>query len=146
MATQSVSKDVQGPLWPMGGIVSVTPGTPVQITSLVDAAKVNAPSSSGVGGLEYSPVCWSIIFVPGKPGVSHGVQANTGNIYILVHGVQGAGNRDDYGSMIMVLRPTDAPFVLTSSSTNRQTFSPYKLFIDADNAGDGAIVTLVIPG
>jgi hypothetical protein len=152
MATQSVQKDLQGPDWPLGLIVSATPGTPVNIMSLVDSANVNAPQTptpGTAGAGEYTVRAYGIIFQACKAGASHGLQANTGNIYICRAGVAGAGNRDDYGSIVAML-PSGTPnlpypiFMLTAAALNRDTWSPYRYYIDADNVSDGALVTLII--
>lgn len=145
MATQSVQKDFQGPDWPLGCILVVTPGTPVNIMSLVDATNRNAPQTpTTVGGSvgEYTQRCNQITFQAYIPD-TNGMKANTGNIYICRTGVQGAGNRDDYGSIIEVLTPGQT-FSVGSSAQVKDVFSPYRYFIDADNAGDGALVTLFI--
>jgi hypothetical protein len=151
MATQSVHKDRQGPIWPLGMIQVVTPGTPVNLMSLIDAALVNAPeSATSATSDEYTPRCYEILFFACKPGAAHGVQVNTGNIYIMRKGVQGAGNRDDYGSMVAALpsgatTATNFPFFrLTAAALNRNVFSPYEFYLDADNGGDGCLVTLNI--
>lgn len=144
----SIQKDQYGPDWPLGVIVVATPGTPVSIMALVDPSSVNPPSTSGAGGWEYSPAAWEIQFTACKKGVSHGLAVNTGNIYIVRAGAGGAGNRDDYGSIVAVLPPgvTTAltTFRLTGSSQNNKPFGPYRYYIDADNANDGALVTLII--
>ena len=157
MATQSVQKNKQGPVWPLGLIVVPTPGTPIQITSLVDPpitgalSGANAPEQLTIPqSAEYSERCYELIFTACKAGATHGLQANTGNIYICMKGVQGAGNRDDFGSIVMVLpqgAATAGPFPtfkLTASALNRDVFSPYQFFIDADNSGDSCLVTLNI--
>ena len=141
----SIQKDQYGPDWPLGLIVVATPGTPVGIMSLVDPSSASSPNASGAtSGLAFSPNAWEVIVTPAKKGGSHGTQANTGNIYIVRQGNLGAGNHDDYGSIVAVVRPTDPPFRLTSNSQNRNSFGPYRYFIDADNASDGAVVTLII--
>jgi hypothetical protein len=78
-----------------------------------------------------------------KPGASHGTQVNTGNVYIVRKGVQGAGNRDDTGSIVKTLSPGET-FFLASAALNRNVYSPYRYSLDADNANDGAFVTLIM--
>ena len=148
MATQSVQKDYQGPDWPLGAIAVATPGTPVNIMSLVDSGNVAAPqtatSYSATSAVpEYTVRAQKIIFQAVKAGASHGLANNTGNIYICRKGVQGAGNRDDYGSIIATIAP-GATFVLEAAALDRNVFNPYRYSIDADNAADGALVTLII--
>jgi hypothetical protein len=150
MATQSVEIDVNGPDWPLGMIAVVTPGTPVSIMSLVDPSAVNAPNqatstpgTTTAGQFEYSPSVQQIAFLAVKAGASHGTQNNTGNVYIVRKGVQGAGNRDDYGAMVWALGPGQNLF-LSSAPLERNVFSPYRYYIDADTAGDSCLVTLLI--
>lgn len=145
MATQSVQRDVHGPDWPLGAIVVATPGTPVGIMSLVDSSLLAAPATKtpGTSGApEYTVRFQQIIFQGFKPNTD-GMQPNTGNVYIVRKGVQGAGNRDDYGSIVYVLQPGDTLF-LASAPLNRDVFSPYRYSLDADNAGDGALVVGIV--
>ena len=145
MATQSIQKDRQGPDWPLGTIVVVTPGTPVSIMSLVDPNNLNAPGTPtpGTSGADEYTVRAQQICFQGFKANTHGLQANTGNIYIVRKGVQGAGNRDDYGSIVAVI-PSGLTMWLASAALNRNVFSPYRYFIDADNANDACQVTLLI--
>lgn len=154
--TLSVMKDRQGPDWPLGLISVATPGTPVSIMSLVDASNYNDPATAAPTPAtanqvdEYTVRAYGIIFIACKAGASHGVQINTGNIYIVRKGVQGNGNRDDYGAMVATLPPgattgIEFPtFFLNAAPLNRNVFSPYRYFIDADNANDSCLVTLLI--
>lgn len=149
MATQSKQQDVTGPDWPLGAIAVVTPGTPVAITSLVDPSNLNAPGALGIAtgtgaNRQFASKACEIIFFPGK-AATDGVAANTGNVYVMRVGKEGLGNRDDYGSMVAIIRPTDPPFRL-SLYAQADGFSPYRYFIDADTAADGAIVTLLVGG
>lgn len=151
----SVQLDIYGPDWPLGFIKVVTPGTPVNIMSLVDASSVNAPNTldpsvpAVAGQYEYSPSVYQIQFQALKPGASHGTQVNAGNVYIVRQGVgSGSGNRDDSGAIIATLTPgtTTATTIynFVTAPSNKNTFSPYRYYIDADNANDGAYVTLFI--
>lgn len=150
MATQSVHKDRQGPVWPLGLIQVLAPGTPVNLMSLIDAALVNAPeTATSAQADEYTPRAYEIVFIACNPA-ANGVQVNRGNIYIMRKGVQGAGNRNDYGSMVAALPPGSSTgvqfptFRLTAAPMNRNVFSPYEFYIDADNANDGCLVFLNI--
>jgi hypothetical protein len=81
-----------------------------------------------------------------KPGATHGTQNNTGNIYIVRYAARnnsGTGNRDDYGAIVWTLVPGSNLF-FSSAPLERNVFSPYRYFIDSDNANDGAFVTLLI--
>ena len=144
MAVQSVQKNPHGPIWPLGMITVSAPGTPVGIMSLVDPNSYNDPASpTSAFSLEYTVRAWEIIFTACKPG-AHGVAFNVGNVYILMKPVgSGAGNRDDYGSMLPPLGPAQT-LILSSAALNFNVWSPYAFFVDADNAGDGALVTLII--
>lgn len=144
MATQSVQKDRQGPDWPLGAIAVTTPSTPVRITTLIDPTNANAPeTATTTAGDEYSPLCQQIMFQGFKSNGGTGMVPNTGNVYIMRLGVQGAGNRTDFGSMVAVLLPGQTTFI-ASSARNRDTFSPYRYYLDADTANDGALVTLFV--
>jgi hypothetical protein len=147
MATQSVQKDRQGPDWPLGFIEVVTPGTPVSIMSLVDPTSVNAPESpTSTTSNEYTVAAQQILFMGYTPfgtATGHGLTFNIGNVYIMRRGVQGLGNRDDYGSLVKVLAPGET-FYLASAALVRNVYSPYRYYIDADNTTDGAIVTLIM--
>src|SRR6266478_619440 len=105
----SINRDKQGPDWPLGFISIVTPGTPVGIMSLVDSTLANDPGKlvpGTVGADEYSVRAQQIMFQGLKPGVAHGMQNNTGNVYIVRKAVSpGTGNRDDQGAIVFVLQP-----------------------------------------
>src|SRR5262249_1012818 len=97
------------------------------------------------GKYEYTVRANRIGFFPGKKGgSSHGYQNNTGNIYIVRAGNLGAGNRDDYGSIVATIRATDPPFFLELRAVDRDVFWACRYSLDADNTGDGAAVTLFI--
>src|SRR5713226_6520370 len=95
----SILKDRHGPDWPLGFIQVVTPGTPVNIMSVVDPSNLNDPATptpSTAGADEFTVRAQQIAFLAFKPGASHGTQNNTGNIYIVRKGSGGgSGNRDD---------------------------------------------------
>jgi hypothetical protein len=141
----SIQKNPNGPLWPLGFIAVVTPGTPVSFMSLVDPTNDNAPDApTSTTSAEYTPRCQEFIITAQKPGAAHGTQLNTGNVYILIAPTPtGSGNRDDMGSLILPMVP-GAVFFLSSAFINLNVWSPYKLLVDADNAGDGVLVTMVI--
>ena len=147
--TTSVQKNLYGPLWPLGSIPVATTGTPVNIMSLVDPNNYAAPQTATSGTEtntntpEYTVRAQQIIFMGFKAGASHGLTTNTGNVYIVIKGNGGSNNRDDPGSIIKVLSPGET-FFLGSAALNRNVFSPYQIWLDADNAADAAQVTLVI--
>jgi len=141
----SVMQDKQGPIWPLGQIVVTSPGTPVNIMSLVDSTNRDAPetanpSAAGVPGAEYTNRAQQILFqaFKGSPAVN-----NTGNIYIIKKGGTGTQNRSDTGAIVVILAPGQT-FSLGSAALNRNVFNAYEYFIDADNANDCAQVTLII--
>jgi hypothetical protein len=143
--TNSVMQDKQGPIWPLGQIVVTSPGTPVNIMSLVDSTNRDAPetvnpSATGVPGAEYTNRAQQILFqaFKGSPAVN-----NTGNIYIIKKGGTGTLNRSDTGAIVVILAPGQT-FSLGSAALNRSVFNLYEYFIDADNANDCAQVTAII--
>lgn len=141
----SVNYDIQGPDWPLGVIVVTTPGTPVNIMSLVDPTNSNAPGTpvSTTNKRQYTARCNQIFFQGLKKGVSHGLVNNVGLIYVVREGVGGAGNRDDYGAIVVALAPGQT-FVLEAPAVEGDVFGPYRYSIDADNANDAAVVTLIV--
>lgn len=142
----TVLKDRQGPDWPLGFTAVAVPGTPVRVTLLVDPNSVDAPESatSGTSG-EYTSRFQQIMFQGFKPGAAHGMQNNTGLVYIIRYNNAGAGsgNRDDPGVMVAVL-PSGQTLFLASAPSNNNVWSPYRYALDADNAGDGALVTGIV--
>lgn len=146
----SVHQDKQGPLWPLGNIPVPTPGTPVNIMSLVDATLRDAPetlnpSATGVPGAEYTNRAYAIIFQGFKAGAAPPkLAANTGVVYVVKKNLSGAGGQGDVGTVIAAIRATDPPFILYSAPLNRNSFNLYEFFIDADTANDGCQVTAVI--
>ena len=147
--TLSVRQDINGPEWPLGLIVVATPGTPVSIMSLVDSSSLGDPNTKAgppggpVGAREYPPRCNQIEFQGFKGNAGVGLINNTGNIYIIRRGGTGSGNRTDYGTIVTVLVPGGSK-VLGASALNRDVYSPYDYLIDADNAGDSCLVTLIL--
>jgi hypothetical protein len=146
MAIQSVMKDRQGPDWPLGLIVVATPGSPVSIMSLVDPLLVNDPGApTSATSDEYTAVAQQIIFQGYKAGAAHGLANNTGNLYVVRKGVQGNGSvyGADYGVLVLTVG-AGLTQVLQTSAMVKNGFSPYRYFVDADNAGDSCLVTLLV--
>jgi hypothetical protein len=141
----SVHKDIQGPDWPLGNIVVVTPGTQVSIMSLVDPSLVNAPENpTGTTTDEYTRSAQQIVFQGFKVGANPPRLANnTGNIYVVRKPLTGAGGTTDVGTIVAVIAPGQT-FVLSSSSLVRNVFNLYRYLIDADNAGDACQVTAIM--
>ena len=142
--SNTVLIDPQGPDWPLGFIKVVTPGTPVGIMSLVDSTGVNDPNTQTVAGSnEYTVTCQQIWFYGYKTGATPPrVAANTGFVYIVRKPASPTGNTADLGVIVKILAPGES-FYIASSALNRDVFSPYRYYIDADNANDGAFVTLL---
>jgi hypothetical protein len=159
--TNSVHKDWNGPDWPLGVVVVATAGTPVNIMSLVDSGNVNDPATGTptIGGQipsppiapktgdtsnEYTVRFQQIIFQGLKAGASHGLQNNSGFIYIVRKAQgSGSGNRDDYGDIVAAIAPGQS-FVLGSAALNRNVYNPYRYSVDADNNGDSCLVTGIV--
>ena len=152
---QSVYKGYNGPgPIPLGLIQVATPGTPVQITSLIDSTSVNAPETLTPGASavntgaatssnEYTVTCQQIIVQGMTSNAGNGLKNNTGNVYLMVKGVQGLGNRTDFGAMVLAVTP-GLTAVLASAPADVNVFSPYKFYLDADTANDGALITIVV--
>lgn len=143
----TVHKNKQGPIWPLGQIAVITPGTQVSIMSLVDPAFVNAPESATTPQAdEYTSRAYAIIFMPFKAGAGTILAANTSAklVYVVLKPTSGNGGTGDTGVVVIALRPGDPPFVLTAAALNRNVFNLYEIFIDADTAGDGMQVTALI--
>ena len=141
--TNSIHLDKQGPDWPIGNIVVATPGTPVPIMSLVDAAAAGSPSTPTSSTTdEYTATCNQIV-VQGFKG-SAPMSINVGNVYLVRKGVgSGTGNRADQGAIVLIIPPGQTG-VLGSSSLVKNAFNPYRYYLDADNAGDAGQITLLI--
>lgn len=142
----TVLQDRQGPDWPLGFVKVAAAGTPVDIMANVDSSNNNAPQTpTGTNVAEYTQRFQQILFQGVKPGASHGMQNNSGNVYILRTNAAGAGsgNRDDTGVMVAVLAPGQTLFLASSPQVN-DVFGPYRYSIDADNNNDGALVTGLI--
>lgn len=133
----SVLYDPHGVDWPLGFIEVLVPGTPVRFTSLIDPTDLNAPENSNRTGatFEYTPRFQQMMIQGFKPD-THGMQPNAGYAYVVRKG----GNRDDYGTIVKVLAPGET-FFLASAPVVKDVFSPYRYYMDADNAHDGALIT-----
>lgn len=139
----SVHKDINGPIWPLGFIKVVSAGTPVSIMSLVTAS-VGSQAGSQVGSTdrsEYAARGCQLRF-RGMKTNTHGMQNNSGNVYIIKK-FGANGSRDDYGTIIDVLT-AGAMIELPTKQAESNCINPYEYYIDADNANDGAIVDLMV--
>jgi hypothetical protein len=140
----SILKDKQGPDWPLGFVGVVTPGVPVGLMSVVDPNSYNSPNTpTGANVDEYTVRAQQIFFQAIKPnGAGSGWVNNTGNVYIVRKGT-GSSNYNDTGVLVKRLVPGEN-FFLASAAFNLDVFSPYRYYVDADNAGDGVAPTLLI--
>lgn len=140
----------QGPVWPLGSIKVLTPGTPVNIMSLVDPTSLNAPetatpSATGPAGSdEYTRRAYAIIFSGLKSGGATRLSANSGTVYVILKPLAAAGGSSDVGVIVIALRSTDAPFLLTAPALDHNIFNLYEFYIDADQANDCCQVTALI--
>jgi len=133
-------------LWPLGNIVVSSPGTPVCIMSLVDSTLKNAPENKTTPGVnpsnaiaEYTVVANQVSVQGMKAGAGPPLlTTNVGNVYL----VQKKATSDT-GTVLLVCQPGETQ-VLGASALNRNVFSPYELYLDADNAGDGAQISLYV--
>ncbi len=134
----AVLADVHGPDFPLGLIVVPAAGTPVDITSLIDPTGKNNPNAGNLTGTvyEYGTIRFQQIMFQGFKAAAHGLQLNTGNVYIVRQG----GDHDDYGTIVAVLQPGQTLF-LASAPSVRNVFSPYRYLLDSDQNDDGALVT-----
>jgi hypothetical protein len=116
------------------------------MTNLIDPTGVNNPNTATSSTSDEYTRRANQIIIQGMKDSGTGLQDNTGNIYIIVKGGTAAGgsdNRTDKGAIILTVK-AGLTAVIAASPLNKDVFTPYNLFIDADNAGDGAQITLVI--
>lgn len=141
----SVHQDRQGPDWPLGNIAVPTPGTPVNIMSLVDPTLKDAPeNATSSNTAEYTHRAQQIIFQAYKAGAGPPrLGANTGIVYIVRKALAGAGGVADVGTIVAALSPGQT-FILGSAALSRNVYNLYRYLIDADTANDGCEVTAII--
>jgi hypothetical protein len=138
----SVQKNPQGPLWPLGSIAP-TPGTPLGLMNNIDPTGINSPeTATGTTSAEYTVRAQQIIIGGFKSNAGSGLVANSGNVYVIMKGT-GSSNHTDTGAIVLTVG-SGLTGVIGSAALNRNVFSPYELYIDCDTAGDAAQVTLVI--
>lgn len=140
-----------GPTWPLGYINVATPGTPAGLMSRVDANNTSSPTfspSPATPGSEYTIRAKSIFFYGYHPGNNNnGMVPNEGYVYVNWNpSGNNAANRTDSGSMVGVIPPGGGVFSLPQSlGSSDMQVSPYSYTLDADTAGEGAMVVLVQP-
>lgn len=139
--SQSVMTDPVGPDWPLGLIVVVTPGTPVALMSLVDPTNANSPFRAAGGTAPRMTTSFQQMSLQGlRAGASHGLRDNTGNVYLIRKIGTGSKDYDDYGGIVVCVKPGQTIF-LASGAHNNNVYSPYRYWVDGDNASDGLLVT-----
>lgn len=140
----TVLQDRQGVDWPLGYVNVSAAGTPVRITTNVDANNTNAPeTASNTTTQEYVFTFQQMMFQGYKPAANNnGMIANTGNVYILRNAANGAGtgNKTDYGVYVAVLGAGQTLFLAAGYSVN-DVWNPYRYAIDVDNNNEGALIT-----
>jgi hypothetical protein len=142
----SVLIDRWGPDWPLGFIKVASAGTPVGVMSVVDPNSYNAPGTpTSKNTDEYTATCQSLIFMGYQPSATGAAyKPNTGNVYIVrAPAGSGSGGKGDTGVLVKVLAPAET-WELSAAALNRNSFSPYRYYIDADNNNDGAMITAVV--
>lgn len=140
----TVLLDRQGPDWPLGYVNVTTAGTPVRITTNIDANNTNAPeTASNATTNEYTPTFQQMMFQGFKPAAANnGAIVNTGNVYILRNAANGSGsgNKTDFGVYVAILQPGQTLF-LASGATVNDVWSPYRYALDSDSNNEGAFIT-----
>lgn len=141
----SVMRDINGPDWPLGLITVAVPGTPVGFMSVLDSAAGDETTKS-IFDPEYVPRFKAFLITPAHSLAPY--VANTGAIYIVrAAAVGGSGNRADAGAIVAVIQQTFlGPYRFDLAELSLNALSPYRYFLDADTAGDGAIITGLIAG
>jgi hypothetical protein len=151
----SVYLDFGGDDWPLGVVTVAAPGTPVNIMRNVDpnnnwaGATVSSPASPVA---EYAARCHRIWFQGYHAGANNnGLVQNTGQVYVVrapgpgnnnTYFPGGPGNRSDSGAVVAVV-PPGGNFMLPAMEQDGKVISPYRYTLDADTAGEGALVTLI---
>jgi hypothetical protein len=139
----SIHRDINGPDWPLGLITVAAAGTPVGVMSVLDAA-AGSETESSIFDPEFTPRCQQLIFQAVKSTAPF--VPNVGVVYILRKpAAGGTGNRTDTGTIVKILAASET-FILADPALTGNALSPYRYLIDADNAGDGCIVTAFVAG
>lgn len=148
----SVIQDPFGVDWPLGFVTIATPGTPINMMANVDPGLVNAPGKPTGPGLppaaEFSPRCHRIQLQGFHPSGTTGMIANTKNAYVMRapgpnnQFAGGAGNYNDPGAIVAIV-PAGQTVYIPALETDQASISPYRYTLDADVAGEGALVTLL---
>jgi hypothetical protein len=136
----TVLKDNVGPDFPLGLIVVPVPGTPVDITSLIDPTGKNNPNASNLTGTvyEYGTTRFHQFLLQGfkSAGAGLGLIPNVGNVYIVRQG----GDHTDYGTIVAVIAKGETTFI-SAAPVVKNVFSPYRYLVDSDVANDALLIT-----
>lgn len=111
---------------PFGNVVVPTPGTPVQLTSVMQ----NITVGSGKMCASTDPVLCNKISLIASP-ITQGGSGNTGNLYI----GQKTMVRATLAGVVAVIAPGGGFSVTNNVSMNIYDLSQW--YVDADNANDG---------
>lgn len=135
-----------GPDVPLGFIEVLVPGTPVQITSVIDPTGALSPDvSNRSGGPLYPPLRFQqLVFRGMKPNATPdaaGFKDNTGNVYIVRQG----GSINHSGLIVAIIKPGETLF-LSGAPRVGDTYNPYRYYVDAENAGDGVLAVGITQG
>lgn len=113
---------------PLGNFTVSSPGTPVQITLTLQSTA--AGSGYIVGSATDAVLCQQILLTASP--ITHTGAGNTGAVYFGSVGM----NKSTLAGVIGVIQPGQS-FTLTQNMA-QNVFDANKLYLDADNAGDGA--------
>lgn len=114
---------------PFGQVLSVTPGTPVQLAKNLPGFTPVVALANGSGVVTDS-IPSNKLSVIASP-LTHSGAGNTGNVYIGMSNL----NRTTLAGVVAVLTPGSSIPVTNNVSLNIYQFE--KWYMDADNAGDG---------
>ncbi len=125
-----------GPDLPLGLIVVDAPGTKKRLTALIDPTDTYAPGGSSE---RLSPAFQQIMIQGMKDGGLGGDRLvdNTGNIYV-VRSDDDAGVDGIDGTVVAVIKPGQTVW-LSAAPMAKNVLSPYRYYLDADNAGDSGL-------
>jgi hypothetical protein len=132
------------PTWPLGAVIVLTPGTPVRATFIIDPTNANAPETpTSATSAEYTFRFNQMLFSGYRNDGTKWVR-NTGNVYVIQKGDgTGSANRADAGVLVAVVEPGQT-FTLGAAAMNRDVFSPYQYYIDADTANDACAIVGIV--
>ena len=123
---------------------SAVPGNRVIITNCANLTPAFSANNTGaaVATNEFTMRCQQIVIQGVKSNAGTGVVNNTGNVYVMLKG-NGTSNRTDFGAMVLIVAP-GATAVIASAPFDVNVFNPHKFFLDADTAGDSALITMIV--